>query len=189
MFCSMLQKVIDVIKRIVMTISSTSLLLFIYYINQNDDKRKIPFLSKYPAIVSCIFFAIVIVLFALVSLIVFLHFQKASIEGNIHNIEMVNNTFLPTYLGYFFVALSIQNLHALFIVYIIVCIFTYPSQSPYVNPLFLLFGYKFYYITTTKCKRVLIVSNRDKMSCDIIFPYLHRINSFTFIENCKEKKR
>jgi hypothetical protein len=90
---------------------------------------------------------------------------------------------LPSYLGYFFVALSVSNWETLFFVYGVLFIFTFRSQALYFNPLFLLYGYEFYNITTTSKASIFLISReRYKVPSDIAIAKAFRINNYTFIE-------
>ena len=103
--------------------------------------------------------------------------------GEIASIEHANNSFLPSYLGYFFVALSIGNWETLWFVYGLLFVFTLLSQALYFNPLFLLFGYEFYNITTKNGTAIFLISReRYKKPDDIQIPVAYRINNYTFIE-------
>jgi hypothetical protein len=104
-------------------------------------------------------------------------------EGEIICIEHANNSFLPSYLGYFFVALSINNWESLVFVYSVLFIFTYKSQALYFNPLFLLFGFEFYNIKTKKGTTVFLISRKQYRNPDeVIIKTSYRINNYTFIE-------
>lgn len=103
--------------------------------------------------------------------------------GEVASIEHANNSFLPSYLGYFFVALSIGNWETLWFVYGILFVFTFLSQALYFNPLFLLFGYEFYNITTKNGTAIFLISReRYKNPDNIQIPLAYRINNYTFIE-------
>jgi hypothetical protein len=112
-----------------------------------------------------------------------------SIESGINNISLADNSFLPSYLGYFFVALSIPNKEwqIFLMIYILVFVFTFCSSALYFNPLFLVFGYSFYYITTANEKKVFLISKRkiDINSLNVEFKHLKRIKGFTFIDTEK----
>lgn len=98
-------------------------------------------------------------------------------------VEQANNAFLPSYLGYFFVALSIPYFETLVFIFMILFLFTFYSQTLYFNPLFLLFGYHFYYLTTVNKTKVFMITKKSlKNPNDINLPELRRINDFTFID-------
>ncbi|MFD1690481.1 hypothetical protein ACFSHR_00005 [Azotobacter chroococcum] len=104
-------------------------------------------------------------------------------HGDLSSIEHANNSFLPSYLGYFFVALSISNRETLVFVYGVLFIFTLLSQALYFNPLFLLYGYEFYNVTTRNGATIFLISrNKYKLPDDIAIPVAYRINNYTFIE-------
>jgi hypothetical protein len=101
----------------------------------------------------------------------------------IGEIELANNNFLPTYLGYFFVSLGINDISTLIVVFVIIYIFTCLSQTLYFNPIFLIFGYHFYFIKTNKnIKIFLITRKRLKAPVENGFENLRRINNYTFID-------
>lgn len=98
--------------------------------------------------------------------------------------EEANSTFLPVYLGYFFVALSVGNCQTMVCVYFIVFVFTFVSNISCFNPVFLLFGYRFYYITTSDHAKCFVIT-RQKLHADVKdvqFKELRRISSHTFID-------
>ncbi|MGJ8523512.1 hypothetical protein R84981_002215 [Carnimonas sp. R-84981] len=103
--------------------------------------------------------------------------------GEVKIIEYANNSFLPSYLGYFFVALSIENWETLDFVYCVLFVFTLLSQALYFNPLFLLFKFKFYSVTTINGTTIFLISRYDyKKPNKVQIPIAYRINNYTFIE-------
>jgi hypothetical protein len=124
-----------------------------------------------------------------ISLLLKKHLSDDSIEKHPKHIEQANNSFLPSYLGYFFVALSIPNLETLWFVYFMVFVFTFYSQTIYFNPMFLVYGYRFYNVTTDSGVEIFLISKRQIKAADgLVFGSLKRINNFTFIdiENTEE---
>ena len=104
-------------------------------------------------------------------------------KGSVKTIEHANNSFLPSYLGYFFVALSVNDIDTLLFVYGILFVFTYLSQALYFNPLFLIFRFEFYNITTTNGSSVFLISKEKyKIPTDIEISCSRRINDYTYIE-------
>ena len=106
-----------------------------------------------------------------------------SADGGFSNVELANDNYMPSYLGYFFVALSIGDMRVLLVVFCILLVFLLCSQNLYYNPLFLLYGYKFYYVTSKSGMRMFIISKREiKEAEGLKFSNLRRINNFTFID-------
>ncbi|MGY0216084.1 hypothetical protein ACWJJH_01725 [Endozoicomonadaceae bacterium StTr2] len=103
--------------------------------------------------------------------------------GQVDSIEHANNSFLPSYLGYFFVALSVGNWETLFFVYGVLFVFTFLSQALYFNPLFLLFRFEFYNITTANGAAIFLISRqRYKTPAEVNIDTAYRINNYTYIE-------
>ena len=190
--------------RILLTINSTSLLVIIYLIKE-DKQINLPISNNFLSYIeenlpdwvlnrlietldllplSYIFYLIVPIFLTYLSIIISRFLGKDSFEhSNIQDIELANNSFLPSYLGYFFVALSIPNNLTLAFVYGILFVFTFCSQALYFNPLFLLYRYDFYNITTKNGTKVFLISKRNyKRPNEVNVEIAYRINNFTFIE-------
>jgi len=96
---------------------------------------------------------------------------------------LADNEFIPTYLGYFFVSLSVADDTTMLFLYGIVFVFTYLSQTQYFNPLYLLFGYHYYHVLTEQGTRVFVIvrgkviRNRAEMA----FDKLKRVNDTTYL--------
>lgn len=167
--------------RVLLTFNATSLLIVIYQI-------KDPFLLPYlEGILRYAFNMLLLsVPVALTGLSIWLSrwLGKDSFKkGQVTSIEYANNAFLPSYLGYFFVALSVPNIETLVFVYGILYVFTFFSQALYFNPLFLLFGFKFYNITTAKGTVIFLISGKEyRTPSEIEIDQARRINGYTFLE-------
>lgn len=103
--------------------------------------------------------------------------------SNCENIDEVNNDFLANYLGYFFIGIGLDNCHTLVCIYIIVFIFTFASQTQFFNPMLLLIGYKYYYITTDKGTKIMIISRQTYRNAkELQTENLKRLSDTAFIE-------
>ncbi len=173
------------IYRLLLTFNATSTMVVIYLIK---EKYYLLLLQNATIWLSHILFALVPLLFTLISIWMKGLLSKDDINYEMLNIEEANNSFLPSYLGYFFVALSVNSVETMIFIYSIVFIFTYFSQTSYFNPLFLLFGYKFYYVYTVNNVKLFIISKKDiNTTRGLEFPKLRRINNTTFIDE-EDKK-
>ena len=178
---------INFLYKILLTFNSTSLLIVIYWIKEQNliDWLSISTkLTNVPDFVSYGIYFLIPVLSTLLSLWFANYLDDDNIEENkVIEVEQANNAFLPSYLGYFFVALSVTHYDTLIYIFLILFVFTYFSQTLYFNPLFLLFKYKFYYITTVNGVKIFIITKRSlKNPTKTYFPKLKRINDFTFID-------
>lgn len=137
----------------------------------------------------CIYFIVILVLSGL-SIFFIKYLSDDSIEENsLSNIEPANDAFLPSYLGYFFVALSVPDIQVFFVVFGIIAIFIFYSRISYFNPIFFLFSFNFYYVTNINNVKVLLITKRQlKKTQDIEFTELKRITNYTFIDTRKDEE-
>ena len=97
-------------------------------------------------------------------------------------LELVDNEGLSIYLAYFFVALSVDNLVIMGIVYAIIFAFTFITQATYYNPLFIIFNYHFYKGVTVNGVRHNLIIKGDIINNTKTMPKrARRINNTTFI--------
>lgn len=168
------------IYKIMLTFNSTMLLITVYLIKTHYILNPLKLL---PNCVSYLLYIGIPILLSLICLWSSRFLSKDSIECCIVDVEEANSSYLPSYLGYFFVALSINDKITLFYIFILLFLFTFHSQTLYFNPLFLMFGYKFYYISLETGLKVFIITKREiSTSIGLDFGNLRRINSFTFID-------
>lgn len=136
-----------------------------------------------PSIASYFFYFLVVVLCTWISILAirFLSDEQLS-QGRIATIETANDAFLPSYLGYFFVALSINDFNTFLYVFSLIFIFIFFSKISFFNPVFLLFGYRFFNLTNTDGLKIVVITKKDlKVPSDVEFSALKRINNYTFI--------
>lgn len=168
--------------QVLLTLNSTLLLAAVYQIKSS-------FLVGNLAIsIQCIIGATLVIAMIIMSWIC-LAFLRSSRKlsrdeiYDIESIELASNSYLPSYLGYFFVALSIPDLKTLVFVYVLVFGFTLFSNALYFNPVFLLLGYRFYFIRTKAGSKLFLISKtKYRTPAEVYIPSARRINDFTFIE-------
>ncbi len=168
--------------RFFLAFNSTSLILIIYWIK---CEYHIPYcLIKMPDYCSYLLYIVIMVSLTRLSLVLRKYLAVADIKKeSITNIEYANDSFLPSYLGYFFVALDVPDNGAIYFVYFIILIFTFLSQTLYFNPIFLLFGYQFYYLTNTDNVRIFLITKQDlRIPKNVEFDRIIVINNYTYIE-------
>ena len=178
---------VNFVFRLLLTFNATSLLLIIFLVQNCQALEKfIPALTQFnlPSWIS--YAAYLAVPITLTGISIFFSSRLGRDEfkkGEVESIEHANNSFLPSYLGYFFVALGISNWEVMWFVYVVLFVFTFLSQALYFNPLFLLFGYEFYNIKTKNGTAIFLISRHQyKQPGDIEIATAYRINNYTFIE-------
>lgn len=174
--------------RLLLTFNATSLLVIIYLV----QKGQVPgvlgpvfeLTIALPNMAWYVLYLAVPVILTGLSIALSSSLGKDSFKaGEVASIEHANNSFLPSYLGYFFVALSVPNWETLIFVYGVLFVFTFLSQALYFNPLFLLFGFEFYNITTKNGASIFLISRqRYKTPLEVEVASANRINDYTFIE-------
>jgi hypothetical protein len=171
--------------KLFLAFNSTYLIIVVYLINKNFV---LILLANKPNYYSHLIFVLIPVLLTLLSFLLLNFLDDDEIKKeNILEVELANNTFLPTYLGYFFVSLSISNLETLIFIFLIIYVFTFLSQTLYFNPIFLLFRYNFYFLTNSDNVKIFLITKRQiKYPKEFDFNRLKRINDYTFIDTQKK---
>lgn len=93
---------IKVIYKILLTIDATIMFVFLYLV---AHKIWIPVLGK----ISIVMYMAAILVFTALCIWSRFILKKGSIEGDIVEVSLANDSYMTNYLGYFFVALSIQK--------------------------------------------------------------------------------
>lgn len=174
--------------RLLLTFNATSLLLLIYFVQKGLTLVELlpncTYVTAWLNIYSYLIYLSVPVLLTGFSIWFSKWLGRDEFKkGTVESIEHANNSFLPSYLGYFFVALSISNWETLWFVYGVLFVFTFLSQALYFNPLFLLFGFEFYNIKTTNGTAIFLISRcKYKKPDEIDISKAYRINNYTFME-------
>lgn len=168
---------VNLLFKFLLTVNATSWMFVVYGIKEGITLWKIPQWA-----LGLILLCIPIVL-SIISIEISSFLGSDSLE-DCQEFSLADNEFLPTYLGYFFVSLSVPDTTTMIYLYLIVFVFTFLSQTQYFNPIFLLFGYHYYHILTKHGTRVFIIikgkviRNKENIS----FDYLKRINDTTYIQ-------
>lgn len=174
--------------RLLLTFNATSLLVIIFLVQKGYGLATFfpqnQMLSSLPNAISYVSYLFIPILLTGLSIFLSKKLGKDSFAtGTVVSIQHANNSFLPSYLGYFFVALSVGSCEALIFVYSVLFVFTFLSQALYFNPLFLLFGFEFYNIKTKSGAEIFLISRQCyKTPSEINIATVYRINNYTFIE-------
>lgn len=165
---------------LMLSLSASAYVVAIFLIK---EEISFPFLPQQLTRLSYIIYLVIPALIAWLCLQFSKYLSVCGMECRIEEVELASHSFLPNYLGYFFVALSIPNITTLIYVYAVIFIFTHLSKALSFNPLFLLFGYQFYFVTGEDGTRIfLITKQKMKTYQDADLNNLRRINDFTFID-------
>lgn len=113
-----------------------------------------------------------------------------SLKEPVQKVSSANKEYLPVYLSYFFVSLSIpgavDNLEwgVLAVFVVIIWIFTSVTTTYYFNPLLLVLGYKFYNVVSHNGIELFVITKRTigKGERDIVFLNLRKITEYVYVE-------
>ena len=161
--------------------NSTWLIVVVFLVK---EKYEFIFLSEFDIYYSWALFVFIPIALTALSFLIAIRLPKDSLKSiSVTEIELANNNFLPTYLGYFFVSLGVNDVPTLVVVFLIIYVFTFLSQTLYFNPIFLLFGYHFYFIKTSGNIKIFLITKKQlRTPGENGFEKLRRINNYTFIE-------
>ena len=167
--------------RCFLSISATSWMLAIYFVKVISED-----MSLWEFLFCTVLVVVVMILLALCVIKLSGKLQKDSIK-TISSVSLADNEFLPVYLGYFFVALSIDNVYTFLFIYLVVFLFVMLTDY-YFNPMFLVFGYHFYHVKTSTYTPVfLIYKTSERLINENQLTNLFRINDWTYISYGEEE--
>lgn len=168
----------DCIYRLVLALNATSWMVVVYVIKDYEPAGN---MSDIILALSLLLVPVLVSIFALY-LSKWFKISNDTLTS-CEEIRLADNEFLPVYLGYFFVALSVPNKFTLVFVYLIVFLFSFLSGTQYFNPLFLLFGYHYYHVKTNMKTNIFLISRGPviRNPDDVDFEKLRRVNDTTYI--------
>lgn len=106
--------------RIMLTVNSIILYAFIFLVK---EKIQIPIGVLKSEYCSYIVYFVLAIIFSGLCLYLAKFFPREIIAGGIRQVESASGSYLPSYLGYFFVALSINNVETFVCVGIVIFLF------------------------------------------------------------------
>ncbi len=170
--------------KLLLTVNATSWMAIIYAI-----KKEWTFWIVPSWLMGFILIAISIAL-SVLSLSLTKKFKKDTLD-KCKELSLADGDFLPIYLGYFFVSVGVTEDWTMLIVFSIVFIFTFISQTQYFNPIFLLLGYHYYHVLTESGTRIFLIKKGPvaRKVSELSAGTLYRINDTTFIERTERKKK
>lgn len=163
--------------RLFLTFNATSWMIIIYAIKECWTISKIPY-QVFGVALLAIPFAL-----SVISIKLSKYLGDESPVTDCKEISLADGEFLPVYLGYFFVSVGVSEPFTMLIVYLMVFIFTFLSQTQYFNPMYLLLQYHYYHILTEVGTRIFVIKKGPVIRNvqDLEFKNLKRLNDTTFI--------
>lgn len=187
------------IKQGLISIDALSLMIYVYYYNcivkgDIDLSMIINFITNHFSFCSTnsIYIIMSIVCFALIILMSYIILKICTIDSSdnideIPELREVTNEYMSIYLGYIFVAVSIDNTKTFIMIFAVLLIILWKTQIIAFNPMFCLLGYHYYKIKisqNTQNIEIFIMSKRKNIKDykKLTFQNLVKINEFTYID-------
>lgn len=177
------------IHRFLHILSSISLLAVIYLINNAIGvgtllgKIGIRVNCDFPQWISNIVYVSTVIGFAGILTQMFRCLRPGELlKQNIERLDADNSGPLAMILAYVFVGLSIHNGWTLIAVMSFLIIFNLCGSSHIYNPLFYLFGYHYYYVTSSKTKILVMTRTKYPLGADADFKQCGCLNDYTYID-------
>jgi hypothetical protein len=181
------------IQRVLHIISSISLLAVIFLINKGIGIGGILAVVgihvgyDLPQWISYIIYIVVVVGFAGILTLLFKKLRPGELtKQNIEELDADNSGLLAMLLAYIFVGLSINNGWTLLAVMLFLLIFNLCGSSHIYNPLFYLFGYHYYYVSSSKTKLLVMTKIKYPLGCEADFSNCRCLNDYTYIDMSKK---
>ena len=112
-------------------------------------------------------------------------------RAKVKEFEQANDFYLPIYLGYAFVAISLPTLKSFLLFFVLMLIVLARTRFFYFNPIFLVLGYRFYFIKQIDDSKILVISKKEIKTIDELFEdsngdmqsyiALTKVNNYTFL--------
>lgn len=181
------------VQRVLHILSSISLLAVIYLIN-NDigvgtilGEVGIHVNFNLPQWVSFMAYIVLVIGFAGMLTLMFKYLRPGELlKLNIEQLDADNSGLLAMILAYVFVGLSINNGWTLIAVMLFLLIFNLCGSSHIYNPLFYLFGYHYYYVTSSKTKILVMTRTKYPLGANANFKQCGCLNDYTYIDLSKK---
>lgn len=140
--------------------------------------------TVFPFLIYLGFLLFLILITWLIIQIIKRYFNKIYFSKNqLVEFEQANDFYLPIYLGYSFVAISLPTIKSFILFFLIMILILARTRFFYFNPLFLVLGYKFYFILDSDKVKFLLITKKDLKNPDDIFQQMNQTVALTRLNN------
>lgn len=165
---------------------SLSLMAVIYLVNQGKEFGAfgLHLCFDVPVAVSYVIYVALCIFLTWLCSLAFSKLETMNLSNsNVNNIESADSTFVPMYFAYVFVGVSIQSNDSLIWCYLLTTVICYCAQIYYFNPLFYLLGYRYYFVTNSTDKKLLVMTRkRIYLNQNVDFTHLKRLNDYSYVD-------
>lgn len=162
-------------------------------ISNENIKFTEDFLTESVTYVAYVIYLIVLLILSFFSIkFSFKYLDQNVIERKkVKEFEQANDFYLPIYLGYAFVAISLPTLKSFLLFFVLMLIVLARTRFFYFNPIFLILGFKFYFIKQTDDSKILVISRKEIKTVEEFFDdgngglldsiSITKVNDYTFL--------
>ncbi|WP_298526172.1 hypothetical protein [uncultured Porphyromonas sp.] len=189
-------------KRFFLTLFSLSYFIVIYLVKEHIVLPSLD--TWWVQLLVAIGLMICAFLLGYIGLLLCRYFERIDLDiSKIESIEAANDNYLVNYIGFFLIATDMEDSVTLTLVFLFLLYLVFKSNVSYFNPAFLVFGYKFYIITTDLRTRIILITKQTVKKPEDILPFsgkedkkedgrkarhgvqVRKINEYVFIQ-CKD---
>lgn len=179
-------------KRFFLTLLSLSYFIVIYLVKEHIVLPSLD--TWWVQLLVAIGLMICAFLLGYIGLLLCRDFERIDLDiSKIESIEAANDNYLVNYIGFFLIATDMEDSVTLTLVFLFLLYLVFKSNVSYFNPAFLVFGYKFYIITTDLKTRIVLITKQTVKKPEDILPFSHdeesgttvqvrKINEYVFIQ-------
>ena len=183
--------------RIVIAASSVSLFVAVFLIKDKTyltgssgilASPKFEFLRTWPDWTSCVIYIAAILIISLIGLLISYFLENGKMpSGTIVAVETSSDGFVTNYLAYFFVALGTPSYESdpitFWFVFSLIFVFIAVSKVALFNPVYFVFGFRPYKVTSDKGTISTVVSRKQvRNSQQLEFKMLKKLNENTYLD-------
>lgn len=104
----------------------------------------------------------------------------------IQTIRPAEINYVPTYIGYFVIATSINSTCAFYIISFVIAILISFTKMFYFNPILLFIGYQYYEVVDSNGANIVLITKIKDIKIATKLQKLKRLNNYTFIGGKEE---
>jgi hypothetical protein len=106
-------------------------------------------------------------------------------DAKVVSIKIAEPIYIPTYIGYFLISISIIDIKLGILILIIIIFLLYKTKQFYFNIFLFVLGYNFYEIETENGCSITVISKKANIKRSKSFNNLVRLNEFVFLDTQK----
>lgn len=167
-------------------LSSLSFYLFFYLITKPSDAYLIKISHKSFVFDGAYLILLFLVLLPFLILYIFNKYIKEDENIKIQTIRPAEVNYIPTYIGYFVIATSVNSAYAFSIISLVIAVLIYFTKMFYFNPMLLFVGYQYYEVVDSNGANIVLITRIKDIKIATKLQNLKRLNNYTFIGGKEE---